>query len=337
MRPLLSGLLTTTFAMSAWCAPSEPIAGWSLPTQIQQTWDDGNLVEGYFLSGSLTVHERGKPSVSLRSPSGASGMSLWKGRGTALHVVNGKILLATKEERSAWIDKDTSLNQTSDPQGLLGLPISLLEADTPERFLAANFLLGFRHGNAASPLSTWRVSQRGTLEPGELIPLELDGPVFLATPSQALGPCMALAPRCKGLVPFLEFPIRVPDAFVVVSLGGGVLWTIKEKEAKVHRTIRLFPLEGDAPVGDGPHARRIHAIQPMPDGRLLAALRPPKPAKPAPGALEAVRWKVVDPLTGIVADADATTLSGAPTNVPAGKSLTFRFDAKGRVRADIQG
>ena len=205
-------------------APAVPL--WGVAPQVQQVWDDGALIEGEYPTAQLTRHKGKGPTTQFQAPPGSIGLTYWKGQCTALRQFNEKILLTRKSPNTDWSLSNTSLNEKGEETGLKGMPISLHEASKPDHFLAINLHLGFRQGPAASPLSWWRLGSDDTLRPMEIVPLDLDGPVLLATPPHSFGACMALSARHAGLAPFLEFPVRVPGAFVVASLGGGVLWTI---------------------------------------------------------------------------------------------------------------
>jgi len=309
-----------------------PADSWGVAPQIQQAWDGDSLVEGPFLSDRVVVRREGSKDLSIKAPSGSSGLTHRNGRSVALRLFDGKLLLSMKDLETGWRDYDTSLNQPSESGGLQGIPISLHATAKGDRFLATNFTLGFRQGGKASALSWWRLAAGGTLEPEGIIALERDGPVFLATPEQALGPCMDLAPRQGDLLPFLEFPLRVPGGFVVVSLGSGVLWTIREDNQRVHRVIplRASSLSGLAARPEG--GRTLHAIQPTREGKLLAALRGGKLPETAGERREAVLWREVDPMEGTVLEPGPEALKGLPHSLPAGGSLTFRFDPVGRVK-----
>ena len=336
MPTALESLHALLISSTVLCAhPATPVLG--VAPQVQQVWDGDALVEGEYPTAQLTRQTGNGPATQLQAPPGCIGLTYWRGHCTALRQFNEKILLARKSPNTDWSLSNTSLNEQGEASGLRGMPMSLHEAAKPDHFLAMNVHLGFRQGPAASPLSGWRLGSDDTLRPLDILPLDLDGPVFTPTPPQSYGACMALSPRQAGLAPFLEFPLRVPGAFVVASLGAGVLWTISDDTLKVHRVIRLLPMLTERLAARADHPRAIHALQPTPAGQLLVALRSrealveTRDRSRKAQALEKVEWREVDPLTGTVQDAPAALLHGAPQAIPAGGAFTFRLNAQGWV------
>lgn len=312
-------------------APAAP--PWGEARQVQQAWDGDSLVEGTDLSDQVVILREGHPDTFIKAPSGSSGVTHRNGHSVSLRLFDGKFLLSTRDMDTGWRDHDTSLNQPGEPGGLQGVPISLHATTKADRFFATNFTLGFRQDGKASALSWWRLTPAGVLRPESILPLDWDGPVFLAAPEQAMGPCMNLAPRHGNLVPFLEFPIRVPGSFVVVSLGSGILWTITEENQKIHKVFQLGSslAAGSASRREG--GRLIHAIQPTREGKLLAALRGSESFDVEGVASEEILWREIDPMEGTVREPSPEILEGLPRTIPSGGTMTFRFDPTGRVKA----
>ncbi|MBL0311473.1 MAG: hypothetical protein IPP78_01915 [Holophagaceae bacterium] len=222
-----------------------------------------------------------------------------------------------------------------------------------------NVDLGFAKGNEASICSWWRQRNDGTLEPESVIPIELDYPVFFAVGGVQSSITTQLSGRYHGLAPFLEYPIRVPGAFLVVSWNAGVLWVIKDGYPFPSRTIRLISLDDDHLAGKIQHPPVLLGIQPMLNGHVLIAMRsekavldPPKESLKEPKekagtpategnapttpvmAHPEILWKDLDPLEGTLTEADSLFLGDAPrtlTSEADARQFSFRFDLNGHL------
>jgi len=234
-------------------------------------------------------------------------------------------------------------------EDFFGLPSKLYASDSSSRFFAMDVLPGYTKGNDASICSWWRQTDAGIFKAEGLIPVALEAPVFqVFQPAGPNGGRMAQAsPRYQGLLPFLEFPVQVKGAFLVVSWNAGIIWVIKDDDPWPSRTIKLLPLDDDCLSGRKRHCPVLLGIQPMPNDRVLVAMRTrkaiedsirmenaPKSTAPQPPdgpGMDEIEWKEIDPFEGRVGDPDPALLEGAPTSWPAGETLAFRFDLAGRL------
>ena len=306
-------------------------ADWGTRQEPHTYWDDGDLVE--VLENKLSIESAATGQIeSIAAPAHSISLHTTNRTPACLRMVDGKILFAKRYPNCKWDHFETSLNQPSSANDLQGLPITLAGTAAPDRFIGMNLIVGFGHGREVSPCAWWKVNANGTLEPERLLPIELDGPVFLPVPeNEPRGGFMKLSPRYSGLIPFLEYPIRVPGAAVVVSMRAGILWVITDK-AQTPRVIKLLPeqFEGLASRVDHPFA--LYGIQPMANGHVLAALRSREALFGDGGKATAeVIWREIDPLTGTVGEPDPELLGNAPRSLPVGRGLSFRFTAKGRL------
>jgi hypothetical protein len=306
---------------------------WGTRQEPHTYWDDGNLVE--VLDNKLRIESSTTGQVeSIVAPANSISLHMTNRIPACLRMVDGKILFAKRYPNGKWDNFETSLNQPSSPNDLLGLPITLVGTASPDQFLGMNLIVGFGQAQEVSPCSWWKASGNGILEAERLIPIELDSPIFIPAPeNEQRGGFMKLSPRYPGLIPFLEYPLRVPGAAVVVSMRSGILWVIQDK-AQRPNVIKLLPeqFEGLARRVDHPFA--LYGIQPMPNGHILAALRS-REALSGDGALPRpaaeVIWREIDPLTGSVTEPDPGLLGNAPRSLPWDRGLSFRFTAKGRL------
>ena len=325
-------------------------------TQLsQQYWDEDKLVESDFLINQLRVWN---PSTGvfeiIDGPSGSAGISMSGGVATCLRMTHEKILFSRRSPKGAWVDYETSLNHSSGPSDLKGVPLTLAAGENPNRFLGMNLLIGFSKEKAVSCCSWWKQNDNGVLEAEDLIPIELDAPVFLPSPQPVKGPAMTLSPRYPGLPPFLEYPIRVSGAYLVVSMNSGVLWVLKDDSIRTPSVIKLLPRFFDQLVAKASHPAVIHCLQPMRNGHILVAMRsiealfdPPvaqpsrikdihgKELPPTPPTVSVV-WRDVDPLNCTVSEADQVLLADAPRTLPLNGKLSFKFDPKGRLVHSLQ-
>lgn len=276
----------------------------------------------------------------VKCPSDALGFTYWNGMATAIRFDGKQLRLSRRFTDGAWQDYPTSLDRGQGSDELFGVPSTLYEANTGGRFLAFDQMVGFTKGEEASPCSWWRQGPNGVLEPEGLIPLELDGPLFMAQQVRPGLALLQLRQRFGGLRPFLDYPLRVQGGFVVISWNAGVLWGIRDGAIMPQKAIRLIRLDDDLLSGKTPHLPVLLGAQPMRNGHVLVAMRaedeifskadgPPADGKPeAPKIL----WKEIDPLEGTVEEAEPSLVGDAPRHLVSGQALSFRFDPDGRLR-----
>ena len=325
-------------------------------------WDGSSLVESSFLSPRIRCGDpKTGTSQDVEAPTsndtaartGALGIGIWNGVVSVLQLKAGHIIFSRRSTEGVWQDFPTSLDGPSDIQGV---PLTLNETERSDRFFAMNVGLGFAKGNEGSICSWWRQRNDGTLEPESVIPIELDYPVFFAVGGVQSSITTQLSGRYHGLAPFLEYPIRVPGAFLVVSWNAGVIWIIKDGYPYPSRTIKLISLDDEHLAGKIKHPPVLLGIQPMLNGHVLIAMRsekavldPPKEkpkekvvTPPAEGSAPSVPvmahpeivWKDLDPLEGTLSEADAIFLGDAPrtlTSEAEAWHFSFKFDLSGHL------
>ncbi|WP_316415723.1 hypothetical protein [Mesoterricola silvestris] len=270
--------------------------------------------------------------MTIEAPPGSIGVSMRKGVASALRLDGQRILLARRLPDGTWTDHSTVLDRPWAEGDLKGLPLTLNETGPDLGFFATNFILGFQHHGDVSPCSLWKLDEATSLKPQGLVPLELDGPVFLPRKGVRKGAVMDLAPRLAGLAPFLDHPVRVEGASIIVSLGAGVLWVVKDGSKRADPVIRLSPPGPGGLEGRDIRPPAIHGLLPLPGGHVIIALRPSGPAQGKPRSMEPVIWKVVNPMTGTVANPSADLIRDAPRTLASGHRLRFTVDSGGRLR-----
>lgn len=298
------------------------------PFQPQLTWDGSSLVEAPTYQMELHCRDAATGAIhTIKAPPRAlSGLSLWDGIVSTLRIADNRAVYARRSLDETWQDFPTAIHLGDTDAQVNGIPLLLFEADTPGQFLAMNFCPMFGKGREGSPCSWWRQNAGGTLEAEGLVPLELDGPVLVpARTAKGVDP-VELAPRYRGLAPFLEFPVPVPGAFLVVSWKAGIIWVIRASPAHSVRAIRLMALDEPRLAGKIPHPPVLLGLQPMANGHVLAAIRH-EAAVLDPSVTDAeFVWKDIDPLEGKVTEADPALVAGYPAAF-----RPFTFDLEGHV------
>lgn len=259
-----------------------------------------------------------------------------------------------------WEDHEIVVDETSDQRGV---PFKLYETNIPNLYFAINVDTGFVKNGEASCCSWWKSTENGALQLDEIIqvkwgdrpamlPLKNNGKPLYAVPSMAL----------PGLFPFLDEPIRIPGAFVLVSWKAGVLWVIKDGASSINRVIDLNRIGEDFVRGIHPFPSVILGIQPLPDGKILIAKRSEpaisetyksfqiepesrKPQKNDYAAAETERggatvvypeieWIELDPLKGGFKNVDSALIVNAPFALHSNRDIdtfSFGFDPSGRL------
>lgn len=344
---------------------AQPSVMMGISNQPVVFWDGSSLVESSFLGSRIRLGDprmgtfqdiEAPTGTDITARTGALGISVWNGVVSVLQLKAGHIVFSRRSTEGVWQDFPTSLDGPSDIQGV---PFTLNETERSDRFFAMNVSLGFAKGNEGSVCSWWRQRNDGTLEPESVIPIELDYPVFLAVSGTENSIVTQLSGRYLGLAPFLEYPIRVPGAFLVVSWNAGVIWIIKDGYPFPSRTIKLISLDDEHLAGKMKHPPVLLGIQPMLNGHVLIAMRsekavldPPKEKSKEPKekvvtpAMEEgapsipkmvnpeIIWKDLDPLEGTLTEADSILLGDAPRNLTSEADawqFSFKFDLDGHL------
>ncbi|WP_306598072.1 hypothetical protein [Geothrix sp. 21YS21S-2] len=312
-------------------------------------WSGGKRILSLDFGRALEIADQtsGKEET-LEEPEGALGLTYRAGVATTCRLVDKTILVSQQRLPGLWENFPIDFG-TFGRDEFFGLPSKLYQTDTGSRFFVMDVMPGFSKGEDASICSWWKQTNGGVFKAEALIPIALDVPVFQAF--HPVGPGGAwiaqVALRYQGLLPFLEFPIQVKGAFLVVSWNAGIIWVIKDDDPWPSRTIKLLPLDDDCLSGRKRHSPVLLGIQPMPNDRVLVAMRTRKaieasirleqaprssvPQPPDGQGLDEIEWKEVDPFEGRVGDPDPAVLERAPTSWPAGETLAFRFDLAGRL------
>ena len=251
---------------------------------------------------------------------------------TTLRMKEGTIVLSRRFPDGLWQDYATSLDGAKGPDGVQGVPLTLDESDVPHLYFAMNVVPGFTDGREAAPCAWWKQDDEGRLHPEALVPIELEGAVFRPVP---VGRTFwaHLEPRYRGLAPFLEHPVRVKGAFLVVSMHAGILWVIKDGNPLPSQAIKLVSLDAARLAGRVPHDSVLLGLQPMPNGHVLIAMRSEQAVLDPPGSVAhpQILWKDLDPLEGVLADADSDLVAKAPTVLEENGTIAFTLDEEGRL------
>lgn len=296
---------------------------------------------------------RGDRSV-IQLPDGAVGQSLWNGVVTSFRVLKNRTALSRRAPDGTWQDFPTALDRDFGTSQMRGFPFLLFESTREGRFFSYSRVPGFVRGEGASICSWWKQGPHGVLEPDDLIPLDLDSPVFLAPPRAPHAGIIATSNRYRGLEPFLDVPLRFAGGFVVVSWGAGIIWIISDDPTISNRTIHLSASDPDFLSGKKRHHPALLGIQITPANRVLAALRSDellyrgfesKEKDPehstssredvdnTPKAKELFKivWKEIDPREGTVTEPDGLDYPGAPGTFDPTERFTFCFDLNGNM------
>jgi hypothetical protein len=367
MRPVfLTASICLLSALFSQALIAQPSVMHGVSNQPVIFWDGASLVESSFLGTRIrcgdpktgTFQNIDAPTgTDTAGRTGALGISVWNGVVSVLQLKDGHIIFSRRSSEGVWQDFPTSLDG---PHDIQGVPFTLNETERSDRFFAMNVGLGFAKGNEGSISSWWRQRNDGALEPESIVPIELDYPVFLAVSGTKSSITTQLSARYLGLAPFLEYPIRVPGAFLVVSWNAGVIWVIKDGYPFSSRTIKLISLDEEHLAGKIRHPPVLLGIQPMLNGHVLIAMRSEKAIldspkeKPKEPSKEKVvtpaqegnspsipvmthpeiLWKDLDPIEGTLSDADAIFLGDAPRTLSSEAEawhFVFKFDLNGHL------
>jgi hypothetical protein len=318
--------------------------------QPELTWDAQGLAVGSKNGTLLQILHPGEHPETIAPPKDCLGLTLWNGHCTAVRMNGGRFYASERLAPGKWFDHPILINQMES-----GFPERLYESDYPGWYLGVNVDTGFVKDGHASCWAWYRQMDDGHLEMDEPVQLEWDHhPVFQP---QKRGETFALAvvsPALKGLVPFLDYPIHVPGAFILVSWQTGILWLLKDREETPSQVVNLSDIGSDLIAGSHPFPPVLLGIQPMKDGRVLIAQREPgaihAPQPPVPPQQPATEvtgedhaaaapehpgiiWKLWDPKEGEPAKADGLPiLDQAPTSLPTADAqwhFTFGFNRRG--------
>ncbi len=298
-------------------------------------------------------HLSGKISI-LKLSDGAMGQTLWNGVVTSFRLVNQRTALSRRALQGTWQDYPTILDRGIGSNGMRGYPFLLFESSKEGRFFSYSRMHGFVLGEESSICSWWKQGPNGTLEPDDLIHLELEYPIFLAEHLAPNATTIATSSRYLGLEPFLDYPLRFSGGFVVVSWGAGVIWIISDDPTVSNRTIKLAASDQDFFSGKKRHNPALLGIQVTPNNRILAALRSdvllyegleegekgfknvPACKDESEGAqktkeLHKILWKEIDPSDGNITEPDLLNYPGAPAAFIPDESFMFSFDLNGVI------
>lgn len=304
-------------------------------SQLQLVWGKDRLVSTGGLGTRMNLQVFGHPKpVQIRNPTGTLSLSASDQDVWATRFIQGNYYLSRKRLDDSWESFPIEVGEG----GFRGAPCNLYPSGRPDLFFGMQAEFGFRFGEQASCCSWWRLRQDGVVVPQAIITLEMDKPIY--RPVDVMGsPSFAVITQDhRGLLPICDFPIQVPGAFVIVSWQAGVLWVVPDGQTSARHRIELLPWAGSG-LAQGPKARPgLLGIQPMKNGNLLVACRTDQPAGNAKPEEEPanihILWKVVDPESGHVADADDQLLAGAPRHLSSESEIerfAFSFDEQGRL------
>lgn len=359
LKHLLLAFCLGSGANPGWSAEQEPQP--LVPGKVSSVmWDGDCLVEMKFLSPELTYWNPAGTSAKVQAPSGGLGISVLNRTFSAIRMVDDTLVYSRMPPGENWQDYLISWEKGKRSQGLRGIPFSMLETRSGKRFLAMSTLPGFGQGGAVSLCSWWVQGPNGVVEPESLIPMELGESVFEPEIGPKVLPWPKLKARYAGLAPFLEFPLRSRDAFLVVSLNAGIIWVVPEDGHTPMRVVRMMALSDDQLSGKQLHLPVILDLQPMVNGHVLVAMRsekavrdPPKvpgssaeveakdharngsgePERPRDILQPEIIWKELDPLEGKPEDPDPEFLADAPRALDPDRPFHFSFDPEGRLKA----
>lgn len=288
---------------------------------------------------------------TIEPPLGCLGMTAWMGKVTSVRLVGEAFYYSERLAPGKWNDYPI-VNEPKES----GLPFRLYESEHPDLFFGINVDLGFVKDRVGSCCAWFRKRDNGHLEIDGLITLEWDTkPIFNALNNNEGFVTAAPTKELTGLAPFLDHPIRVPGAFIVVSWRAGILWVIEDGKISASRVVDLIGIEKGLVRGDQVFPVVILGIQPMKDGKILIAHRDPRaihalaapkqnrakealdpsPAPPLLPEFPAILWKIWDPLKSEPpSEAPSEFIGRAPMSLPAEVAQwTFRFgfDLQGKL------
>ncbi len=322
-----------------------------------QVWWEGRPVSLDLVFKTITFPGAEGRSQELRPPPNALSTLFWEGEAWAVCWEGGQGLsVARSKDFRTW---------SHSPHQLLKIggnyPVGLHPTSRPGLFLGINTACGFGEDGRASVYAWYTQSEKGTFDFLTLVDLDLDldGRVFV--PGMVDGKAVGARPHPAraALAPFFDYPIRLGDRFVLVSLNAGVLWILEDGAGSPKRTLRLVDLEGGQLSGKDPIARCILGLQPTPEGKLLLACRTEEAVKESEKAFRQtweenggaadeararadmeraarvygrLRWLELDPETGKL---ERVYPKGAPEHLESRAQLNaFRFElnADGSVK-----
>ncbi|MFN8010357.1 MAG: hypothetical protein U0P81_03030 [Holophagaceae bacterium] len=323
-------------------------------------WGESNLA---IIQGNGTRVQQGEipqgPLKEIHLPSGTIGASIRNGVISVVRLLKTDFMYYKRnpagliEEYPIEIDVDG---------GQRGYPSYIYETDQPGVFFAINVETGFVKDGEASCCAWYRKTERNSLTLSSLIPIDWEGPTYLPTRQNGKPFISQRSSFRPGLFPFLDYPIRVPGAFIVVSWKAGILWVVKDGDPFPFKTIDLIGIDREFVIGKHPFPPVILCVQPMRNGHLLIARRTAsaisetykhygvapigealrdaeysfaaKERDTATNAYSEIEWEELDPLEGSRQKADLFMISKAPLRLKDEKDATsyiFGFDLQERL------
>ncbi len=293
------------------------------------------------------------------SPSILLGLSASNDVTYSVLLKDQNFLYGRRQASGVW---EENLIDTDHKDGERGFPVFLYESSIPDLFFAINVDTGFVMDGEASCCAWWRMRPDGQLELKSVIPIDFNGPAFWCSRANGKIVYASQSPTRKGLAPFLDYPIRVPGAFVLVSWKAGILWVIKDGNPFPTRTIELLSLDKEFIDGKHPFPPVILGIQPMRNGHILIARRMEKAItetykrfKVIPTTSQSPEWEYrfatsernastmaypeivwaeLDPMTGTIEKPDGALVAPAPPVLKTEQDamrFTFGFDHRQRL------
>ncbi|MBI1753891.1 MAG: hypothetical protein HY014_09410 [Acidobacteria bacterium] len=323
--------------------------------QPELFWDDNRLsiLDGHDLR-LLTENPLNGRFDAIEAPPGCLGLSFWRGNAAAMRMADKQFFFSEWIGPGKWFDHPIAFN----PSREWGVPFRMYESEYPDSFFGINLDAGFVKDGEASCCAWYRKREDGKLQLESLVNLAWEEkPLFLGSSTDRKTGPVEISPPLKGLVPFLDHPIRVPGAFIVVSWRAGILWVIRDGMDSPSQVIDLIGIDRSLIRGESPFPSVILGIQPKKDGKVLIAHRDPKairalsprpPAKaasndessalaggpPQPPEFPRIVWKVLDPMRGTLEDCGESMPANAPKSLPSEEAqwlFRFGFDPQGRL------
>lgn len=278
-----------------------------------------------------------------------------------VRLINDKFY-SGKLSTKGSIEEELEIEMGRDPEQR-GFPTRLYETDQPDLYFAINVDTGFIKNKEASCCSWWRRTESRSLRLDKIIPIKwIDEPALLPIQNNGKPVYAAFSKAVPGLFPFLDAPIRVPGAFIVVSWKAGVLWVIKDGSSTPNKVIDLIGIDKNFVTGMHPFPCVILGIQPLQNGKILVARRSysaihesyklfniemknpnPQPIEYRVNDTEQhiativfpeIEWVEVAPLSGEISKPDTSLIASAPVllkSVDDIAQFTFGFDPGGRL------
>ena len=220
-----------------------------------------------------------------------------------------------------------------------GVPHFIHETEDPGRFLGYSVYGGFVSSGEASPCSWWRRIGNNVVELEAIVNLDYNGkPIFL--PYQATeGALYAEKNRAlAGVFHLMDYPIRIPGAFVVVSLRSGIFWIVRDAEPFAGRMIDVCKLSSDLIKGEKDFEPMVLGVQPTKSGKLLIACRTEVSfvkTQNDQGLNQEnidIKWLLVDPVVGDIVDASDEYIN-APRRLSfeEARNFSFGFEPNGKL------